>query len=66
MVAQKAFDPNFPLKHAQKDMKLALDLAGKHGLSLPTTAAANSVYLQAMQPPVNAADEDFSAVIKGL
>ena len=21
MVAQKAFDPNFPLKHAQKDMK---------------------------------------------
>jgi hypothetical protein len=52
--------------HHHHHTRLALDLAGKHGLSLPTTAAANSVYLQAMQPPVNAADEDFSAVIKGL
>lgn len=27
MVAQKAFDTNFPLKHAQKDMKLEEALA---------------------------------------
>lgn len=35
------YPPAFPLKHAQKDMKLALLLADECGLGLPTSAAAN-------------------------
>ena len=38
------FAPHFPLKHAQKDMKLALDLAAGLGVSLPTTQASDEVY----------------------
>ena len=36
----------FPLKHAQKDMRLALELAHQHGQELPTAAAANGLYEQ--------------------
>ena len=34
----------FPLKHQQKDMRLALELAQQHGQELPTAAAANHLY----------------------
>lgn len=34
----------FPLKHQQKDMRLALELAEQHGQELPTAAAANQLY----------------------
>ena len=34
----------FPLKHQQKDLRLALELAHEHGQELPTAAAANSLY----------------------
>lgn len=34
----------FPLKHAQKDVRLALELAHQHGQQLPTAAAANGLY----------------------
>ena len=36
----------FPLKHQQKDMRLALELAHQHGQHLPTAAAANGLYEQ--------------------
>ena len=36
----------FPLKHQQKDMRLALELAHQHGQQLPTAAAANGLYEQ--------------------
>ena len=36
-----SYPPAFPLKHAQKDMKLALLLADDVGVGLPTSAAAN-------------------------
>lgn len=65
MAADK-FATNFPLKHQQKDMRLALELAKQSGVELPTSTAANAVYLKAMAPPLNAADEDFSAVIKAI
>mmetsp|Transcript_10004 Transcript_10004/g.17372 ORF Transcript_10004/g.17372 Transcript_10004/m.17372 type:complete len:294 (-) Transcript_10004:19-900(-) len=58
-----SFPTNFPLKHAQKDMRLALELAEQNNVSLPTTAAANAVYVKAMQE-CNAGDQDFSAVIQ--
>jgi len=55
------FGPHFPLKHAQKDMKLALDLASASGVSLPTSTAANSDYEKCLG---ELGDNDFSAVIK--
>jgi hypothetical protein len=34
----------FPLKHQQKDMRLALERAGQDSLQLPVAAAANQLY----------------------
>lgn len=34
----------FPLKHQQKDLRLALELAQQHDQDLPTAAAANGLY----------------------
>lgn len=53
------YDAHFPLKHAQKDMRLALELGDSLGLSLPTTKAANQEYLSVLK---ERGDEDFSAV----
>jgi len=60
------FPTNFPLKHQQKDMRLALELAAQKGVELPTSRAANDNYLKAMAQPVDAGDEDFSAVFKAI
>ena len=53
------YAPNFPLKHQQKDMRFALELALQLGVSLPTSDAANNEYLKVMD---KAGDEDFSAI----
>ena len=37
------FDPAFPLKHQQKDMRLALALGDEVGVSMPIAAASNEV-----------------------
>ena len=36
----------FPLKHQQKDMRLALERAGQGHLQLPVASAANRLYEQ--------------------
>ena len=36
----------FPLKHQQKDMRLALERAGHGNLQLPVASAANKLYEQ--------------------
>jgi hypothetical protein len=41
--------------------RLALDLAAQSGVTLPTTEAANNVYLAAMAQ--GHGDQDFSAVL---
>jgi 3-hydroxyisobutyrate dehydrogenase-like beta-hydroxyacid dehydrogenase len=41
------FDPAFPLKHQQKDVRLALGLGDDLGQSLPVAAAANEVFKKA-------------------
>jgi 3-hydroxyisobutyrate dehydrogenase-like beta-hydroxyacid dehydrogenase len=53
------FAPHFPLKHAQKDMRLALELGDRLGVSLPTTKASDAVYRSVLD---ERGDEDFSAV----
>lgn len=55
------YDAHFPLKHAQKDMKLALALADQLGCSLPTTTTSNEQYESMLEA---SGDEDFCAVMK--
>lgn len=56
------YEPHFPLKHAQKDMRFALGLGDELGQSLPVAAAANEVYKRVKK---EYGDHDFSAVIEG-
>lgn len=42
---QCKFPPAFPLKHQQKDMRLALALGDENAVSMPVAAAANEVTL---------------------
>jgi len=59
MVARN-FPPAFPLKHQQKDMRLALALGDELDTPLPVAAAANEVYKRAKA--AGEADADFAAV----
>ncbi|XVF25128.1 hypothetical protein REPUB_Repub13aG0187100 [Reevesia pubescens] len=54
----------FPLKHQQKDLRLALGLAESVCQSTPIAAAANELYKVAKSYGLS--DEDFSAVIEAL
>ena len=40
---QNNYTPAFPLKHQQKDMRLALALGDENAISMPVAAAANEV-----------------------
>ena len=57
------YSTQFPLKHAQKDVRFALSLGDQLGVSLPTSAAANELFKRARP---EAGDEDFSAVHRVL
>eukprot|EP00440_Ansanella_granifera_P004971 gb/GFBE01005389.1/.p2 GENE.gb/GFBE01005389.1/~~gb/GFBE01005389.1/.p2 ORF type:complete len:291 (-),score=92.55 gb/GFBE01005389.1/:27-899(-) len=58
------FAPNFPLKHQQKDVRLAVDLGDKVGQPLPLAAAANESFKAARA--AGKGDEDFSAVFASV
>ena len=45
-MTQHKYPTAFPLKHQQKDLRLALELAQEHGQELPTASAANRLYEQ--------------------
>lgn len=40
---QGSYNPAFPLKHQQKDMRLALALGDENAVAMPVSAAANEV-----------------------
>lgn len=42
---QSTYAPAFPLKHQQKDLRLALALGDENAVSMPIAAAANEVIL---------------------
>lgn len=42
---QNSYPPAFPLKHQQKDMRLALALGDENAVSMPVAAASNEVIL---------------------
>ncbi len=58
------YPPAFPLKHQQKDLRLALELGEQVGQKLPTCEAANTMYMSAMENGY--ADDDFCAVIEAV
>jgi len=53
--------PNFPLQHAQKDMRLAVELGQTIDLPLPVAAAADASMKRARE--AGASELDFSAVV---
>lgn len=59
-----SYPPAFPLKHQQKDMRLALLLGDELSLALPVAATANAQYLAARGE--GRGDEDFCAVIEAV
>jgi 3-hydroxyisobutyrate dehydrogenase-like beta-hydroxyacid dehydrogenase len=62
LMAGDNFTPAFPLKHMQKDMRLALQLGDSLSQPLDTSSAANNAYIRARKNGLS--DEDFSAVLK--
>ncbi|WVZ01625.1 hypothetical protein V8G54_027694 [Vigna mungo] len=61
---QSLYPTAFPLKHQQKDLRLALGLAESVSQSTPIAAAANELYKVAKSHGLS--DQDFSAVIGAL
>jgi 3-hydroxyisobutyrate dehydrogenase-like beta-hydroxyacid dehydrogenase len=59
--------PNFPLKHASKDMTLAKEMAKKAGVEYSVMNQAESLLRSARDDTdLNLADEDFSAVFEKI
>jgi 3-hydroxyisobutyrate dehydrogenase-like beta-hydroxyacid dehydrogenase len=59
--------PNFPLKHASKDMTLAKEMAEKAGVEYSVMNQAEALLQSAtVDPELNLADEDFSAVFEKI
>ncbi|XP_004146817.1 glyoxylate/succinic semialdehyde reductase 2, chloroplastic [Cucumis sativus] len=63
-MVQSLYPTAFPLKHQQKDLRLALGLAESVSQSTPIAAAANELYKVAKSHGLS--DQDFSAVIESL
>ncbi|XP_061349813.1 glyoxylate/succinic semialdehyde reductase 1-like isoform X2 [Gastrolobium bilobum] len=61
---QNNYSPAFPLKHQQKDMRLALALGDDNAVSMPVAAAANEAFKKARS--LGLGDLDFSAVHETL
>lgn len=61
---QENYAPAFPLKHQQKDMRLALALGDENAVSMPVAAAANEAFKKARNQGLG--DLDFSAVHKTI
>ncbi|KAL8537755.1 hypothetical protein ACS0TY_012772 [Phlomoides rotata] len=61
---QSVYPTAFPLKHQQKDLRLALGLAESVSQPTPIAAAANELYKVAKSRGLS--DDDFSAVIEAL
>lgn len=59
-MVKEEYPTMFPLKHQQKDMGFALDLAAGLDVDMPVATAANSVYVKAMEK--GKADDDCGAV----
>lgn len=64
LLLSREYPASFPLKHMQKDLRLALELAERIGQPLHCMAAVNQVYKRAAVD--GHADEDLSAVFEAI
>ncbi len=64
MLGERVFTPNFPLKHAHKDMRLAVEAGKATGVPTPVTKAACDLFAAARDKGFG--DRDISAVLRGL
>jgi 3-hydroxyisobutyrate dehydrogenase-like beta-hydroxyacid dehydrogenase len=64
LIQQGNFAPSFPLKHMQKDLRLAVTLGDQLNQPLHGAATANETFKHARADGY--ADEDFSAVFKSI
>ncbi|MEJ2201209.1 MAG: NAD(P)-dependent oxidoreductase [Desulfuromonadaceae bacterium] len=62
MLLREDFSTSFPLKHMQKDLRLAIALGDELGQPLATAAAANETFKRARA--AGHAEEDFAAVFR--
>jgi len=60
LLLNKDFPASFPLKHMQKDLRLAVSLGDQLGQPLPSAATSNETFKLAMKKGY--ADHDFAAV----
>jgi 3-hydroxyisobutyrate dehydrogenase-like beta-hydroxyacid dehydrogenase len=63
-IGSGAFDPAFPLKHMQKDLRLAVALGDSLGQPLYSAAAANESFKKAKA--LGLSDQDFCAVFRAI
>ena len=64
---KKDHAPNFPLQHAHKDMKLAVDMAKEAGVEYAVTESAEKLLKDAREDEeLNVAEKDFSAVFERI
>lgn len=63
-MAKGNYPTAFPLKHQQKDLRLAIAEANAAAQPLAVIAAANDLYVRARQ--LGHADADFSAVLEAV
>jgi len=59
----KKYDTNFPLKHAEKDMRFAMALASDFNTSVPVAAKVDEMYASVLS---SHGDDDFSAVVEAF
>ncbi len=62
LMLKHEFPASFPLRLMHKDVRLALELAGKHGIELPAGAAAFSTYDSVKRQSND--DPDYAAVAR--
>jgi len=60
--AQKEYGSSFPLRLMHKDLRLALELARQHGISLPAASAAYATYTAVKDSSKD--DPDYAAVAR--
>lgn len=64
MLGERAFSVHFPLKHAHKDMRLAVLAGDAAGVPTPVTAAAHQLFAIARERGFG--ERDISAVLRAL
>jgi 3-hydroxyisobutyrate dehydrogenase-like beta-hydroxyacid dehydrogenase len=64
ILSERRFDTHFPLKHARKDLRLAVLSGDGQGIPTPVTAAAHQLFSAALERGYG--EYDIAAVLRGV